>query len=103
VAEDDDGVTGAAQAAWIGCNAREVAWRFWGGETAVYHSHTGSTHLLTPLAGCLFRSLVTIECPQSARELTSQLRMAGFAVEADELLQCLAGLEAAGLVRSVWS
>jgi PqqD family protein of HPr-rel-A system len=95
VAADDDVLT-----AWRGCNPRDVAWRCWGDETAVYDAATGSTHLLTASAGRLWRLLLEDPRARTAAELGRDARAAGIELDDDELEPCLRGLEAVGLVRS---
>lgn len=85
---------------WSGCNARELAWRCWGDETAVYHSATGSTHLLTAAAGRLLQLLAADARARTPEDWALELARVDVFVSAEEAADILFGLEAVGLAHT---
>jgi PqqD family protein of HPr-rel-A system len=100
----DEAAAGAAGVPpdwWTGCDAGSVVWRTWGDETAVYDAATGNTHLLTPLAGRVFEWLLTAPDPLTMPAIVRRATAAGYFVDADEVQETLAALQAIGLARAV--
>jgi PqqD family protein of HPr-rel-A system len=56
---------------WHVVGAFELLWRSWGDEVIVYHTGSGDTHLLSPAAAEVLRTLQ--RTPTNAKELTAQV------------------------------
>lgn len=59
---------------WHTVSPESLIWRELEGELVVRNAESGSTHLLEPLAGEVFRALVEAEAGVSVSELVARLR-----------------------------